>query len=264
MENLNELANVAVLAAKEARNTVKKFIESGFKIDMKGPANLVTEADLAAEKIIVETIKKTYPEHSFLGEEKVKAETNAENLWVIDPIDGTTNFTHDVPVVGISIAFSHKGEVVVGCVLNPFTDDLYLAIKGKGSTLNDKPIKVSSAEKISDSLIATGFYYGLGNDLNVSLDVIKTLIDKECHGIRRMGAASIDLCYVASGKFDAYFELKLNCWDFAAGMLLVREAGGIITNPAGIDLTLNDSQLIASNTSVHPHILAILNERKSS
>ncbi len=250
MNDLNLLTTTLITAATEASKVVKQYIAAGFKIEMKGPANLVTEADLAAEKTIVSHIKKTFPDHSFLGEEKEKADVSAENLWVIDPIDGTTNFTHGVPVVGISIAFSHKGEVLVGCVLNPFTDEMYLAKKGQGSTLNGQTIRVSNANNISEALIATGFYYGLGPKLTSSLNTVQKLIELECHGIRRMGAASIDLCYVARGIFDAYFELKLHPWDFAAGMLLVREAGGEIINLNGGDLTLRDSQLLACNPNL--------------
>jgi myo-inositol-1(or 4)-monophosphatase len=254
MTELNKLKDVAIEAAYAASVEIKKYIANGFEITMKGPANLVTEADLAAEKIIIETIKKTFPDHNFLGEEKAKAELSEPNLWIIDPIDGTTNFAHGVPNVGISIAFSNNSEVLVGCILNPFTDELYVAVKGHGSTLNSNKIIVSKAEKINQSLIATGFYYGLGLHLTTSLDVIKELINQECHGIRRLGAASIDLCFVACGKFDAYFELKLQPWDFAAGMLLVRESGGSVIKFGGKNLELTDQMLIASNGKIGPLI----------
>lgn len=258
MSDLNLIGNSLIKAANEASKVVKEYISSGFQIDMKGPANLVTEADIAAEKTIVSCIKKTFPDHNFLGEEQEKADVNSDNLWIIDPIDGTTNFAHSVPVVGISIAFSHKGQVLAGGVLNPFTDELYFALKNQGATLNDKKISVSYATEINQALVSTGFYYGLGPHLSSSLDIVKKLIELECHGIRRMGAASIDLCYVACGLFDAYFELKLNPWDYAAGMLIIREAGGKIVNMEGNDLELTDSKLLCCNPKLLEKIYPII------
>lgn len=264
MNTFNEHVTTLITASQDAAQLVKKYIEGGFKVEMKGPANLVTEADLAAERCIVETIKKTFPEHSFLGEEQEKADIDAEHLWIIDPIDGTTNFSHGVPVVGISIAYSFRGEVVCGAVLNPFTDELHLAIKGQGATLNGNKIKVSSASQINQALIATGFYYGLGPHLSSSLQIVEDLVTQECHGIRRMGAASIDLCYVARGLYDAYYELKLNPWDFAAGMLLVREAGGQVLNLDGSDLTLQSNKIIATNTALTKDILTTIHRHIST
>ena len=258
MNELIKLSEVGIIAASEASKKIKTFLSEGFKIDMKGPANLVTEADIAAEKIIVESIRETFPHHSFLGEESEKADLDSENLWVIDPIDGTTNFTHGVPVVGISIAFSHKGELLTGCVLNPFTGDLYSAVKGLGATLNENKISVSKAQNITESLIATGFFYGQDDRLADSLQIAKSLIDRKCHGIRRMGAASIDLCYVACGLFDGYYELKLHPWDFAAGTLIVREAGGKVVNVSGENLKLTDEQLIATNGIIESELLDVV------
>ena len=260
IENLNLFENTLITAANAASKLIKNYINNGFKIDSKGPANLVTEADIASERIIVETIRKTFPDHSFLGEEKEKADLDSDNLWIIDPIDGTTNFAHGLPVVGISIAFSRKGEVLVGGVLNPFNDEFYFASKGNGAFLNKKKIKVSYAKEINEALIATGFYYGIGSKLTSSLNVIQKLIDMQCHGIRRMGAASIDLCYVARGINDAYFELKLHPWDFAAGMLLVKEAGGTIVNLKGEDLKLSDIELVATNGLLENKILDVIND----
>lgn len=260
MSNLNEHVLTLKDAALNASKVVKDFINNGFKIEMKGPANLVTEADLAAEKIIVQTIKKKFPNHAFLGEEQEKAKIDAEHLWVIDPIDGTTNFSHGVPVVGISIAYCNKGEVLCGAILNPFTDEFYLALKGEGASLNETPIKVSQKNQINESLIATGFYYGLGPHLSSSLKIVENLVKLECHGIRRMGAASIDLCYVARGLYEAYFELKLNAWDFAAGMLLVREAGGEVVNIEGENLGLEDNKVLATNSLITKDVLRCIRE----
>ncbi len=258
--NLHEIKSCAENAALKAATEILRLHNDGFLINEKGPANLVTEADLLAEKTIIEQIKLQFPTHSFLGEEAAKAAINEDNLWVIDPIDGTNNFAHGIPHIGISIAYCQKGIPVVGVVYQPFSREMFSAIKNEGATLNDRKISVSKAKNISESVIVTGFHYDFGSHITDSLKAIEVLIQKNCHGIRRFGAASMDLCYVACGRFDGYYELKLCPWDFAAGMLIVKEAGGITRNLFGEELTLNDYKLIATNPQIYEELKEILTE----
>lgn len=249
--NLSEVLEVSREAALRASKIILKYSESGFSIDKKSPANLVTEADVLAEKEIISYIKEHYPNHSFLGEETEKSSLNEEHLWVIDPIDGTNNFSHGIPHVGVSIAYCVRGEPQVGVIYQPYTKEMYSAIINEGAYLNEnKKLQVASASSISEAMVVTGFYYDYGPDIAQGLKTIELLIKNECHGVRRFGAASLDLCYVARGICDAYYELRLNAWDFAAGMLIVREAGGVAVNLNGDNLSLNDTKLIVGNRKI--------------
>ncbi len=249
---------VAKIAASRAKEVVMKFARDGFQISQKGPSDLVTEADLASEKIIIETIKEHFPDHSFLGEETLKAEHTANNLWVIDPIDGTTNYAHGVPHCGISIAYYEKNEPLAGVVLNPFTDEMFSALSGGGAFLNDRRLEVSKASELGTSLIVTGFHYELSPMIMHGIKALELLIKENCHGIRRTGAASLDMCFVAAGRFDGYYELRLSPWDFGAGLLIVREAGGIVTNLEGSELSLSDSQVICTNSLISDKLRALV------
>ncbi|HMO18957.1 MAG TPA: inositol monophosphatase family protein [Oligoflexia bacterium] len=247
-------------AAREGAKIVLHYFNHGFQLEEKSPANLVTEADIKTEQVIIEAIKREFPDHEFLGEEGSKASTDAPHLWIIDPIDGTNNFAHGIPHSGISIAYAENGEVLAGVVYQPFSDEMFAASKGCGATLNGKPIKATNVATISQAMVATGFYYDYRPDITWGLKTIELLIKNECHGVRRFGAASLDLCYVASGRFDAYYELRLNAWDFAAGMLIAREAGSKVTNVSGQDLTLKDTQLIAANPNLFNPLKALIEE----
>ena len=244
----------------EALTRAGKIIRSNFgkeqTITKKGEFNLVTEIDKASEKTIVELILKRFPDHSILAEES-PAVTGSGCRWVIDPIDGTTNFAHGFPIVSVSIGFEREGRLEMGGVFDPFRGELFFAERGKGATLNGKPIHVSKAKMLSDSLLATGFPYDRSKNPEDYLDMLRIFLTR-IQGIRRGGSAAIDLCYVACGRFDGYYEMKLSPWDKAGGMMIVEEAGGRLTDFSGIPLTLAGSQNLVTNGLIHEEMLAAL------
>lgn len=250
---------VAIEAAKSAGELIRKYFSEGAKVSFKGQSfDLVTDADLAAEKVIVDSIKKHFPKHAFLGEEAHSDAANSEHLWVIDPIDGTTNFAHGIPHFAVSIAYAEKGEVKAGVVYNPISGDLYIAEKGAGSFRNDKKLAVSKASELDTAVVATGFYYDRGKMTEDTLKAVQEFLMLRVHGIRRFGAASLDLCYIAAGQFDIYFEYRLNPWDFAAGMLIVEEAGGVVGDCYGKKLELISSGILASNGALQDKAVKVL------
>jgi myo-inositol-1(or 4)-monophosphatase len=228
-----ELLAVAVDAAQRAGREIQHQRESqSVSVSFKGARDLVTTADIAAEKIIVETIKSHFPDHSFLAEESHQRLAGVDYttgvFWVIDPIDGTTNYAHGHPHVGVSIGCAVNGEVVAGVVLSPFQNELFTATKGGGAFLNGSPIRVSKTTSVSDALIATGFPYS-----RASIDTVCSRLERTlavCRDVRRLGAASLDICWVACGRLDAFFEETLNSWDGAAGCLIAKEAGGVVAH----------------------------------
>ncbi len=230
--------------------------------EKEGVNNLVTEIDKKSEAYIINRIKTEFPSHSILSEEIGVLETSSDYKWIIDPIDGTINFVHHIPMCCVSIGIEKEGVLIMGAVYNPFVNELFFAEKGGGAFLNDKKIKVSKQEKIEKSCIATGFPYKYINQPNGPLEVFATLIRKGIP-MRRLGSAAIDLCYVASGKFDAFYEHLLYPWDIAAGVLIVSEAGGIVSNfnTKGI-CDIYTHSLIASNTHIYHSLLSIILEQK--
>ncbi|HOW88342.1 MAG TPA: inositol monophosphatase family protein [Candidatus Omnitrophota bacterium] len=244
----------------EALAKAGKIIRSHFgkeqKITKKGEFNLVTEIDKASEKAVVDLILKRFPGHSILAEES-PAVTGSECRWIIDPIDGTTNFAHGFPIVSVSIGFEQNGRLEMGGVLDPTRGELFFAERGKGAFLNGKRIHVSKAKTLTDSLVVTGFPYDRKQDPDHYLSLLRAFLTQvQC--IRRTGSAAIDLCYVACGRFDGYYEMKLNPWDKAAGMLLVEEAGGKLTDFSGNPLTLESVQNLATNGLIHEEMLRSL------
>ncbi len=217
--------------------------------------DLVSDADINAERAIAEIIRNAYPDHSVFGEEENCDSTEAEHLWIIDPLDGTTNFAHGIPHWAVSIAYYHNGVAETAVVFNPIRSDWYTATRGGGAFLNDEPISVCSAKGLNDAVIATGFYYDRGAEMEATLASMNRLFRQQIHGIRRFGAASLDLAMTAAGQFSAYFEYQLGLWDFAAGRLLVEEAGGQVTTCDGSPLPMQKSGLLASNTTLHPLVL---------
>jgi len=244
----------------EALQKAGKIIRSNFgkeqKITKKGEFNLVTEIDKAAEKAIVELVLRHFPDHSILAEES-PAITGSEYRWVIDPIDGTTNFTHGFPIVSVSIGLEKSGQLILGGVFDPFRKELFFAERGQGAFLNGRPIHVSKASTLSESLLATGFPYDRKNNPEDYLDMLRVFLT-QIQGIRRGGSAAIDLCYVACGRFDGYYEMKLSPWDKAAGMMIVEEAGGKLTDFSGTPLTLSGLQNLATNGLIHDEMLRAL------
>ena len=249
------------IAKKAARFAGRVIMEQQGKasISEKAANNLVTEADLSAQETIVEMISSHFPDHSIIAEEQdLEIKSSAPDQWIIDPLDGTNNYAHMIPHFSISIAYARSGRVEAGVVYDPVRNEMFTAIRGGGAYLNGKPIRVSGARSLREAVIATGFYYDRGRIMRKTLSSIEKLFEANIHGIRRFGTASLDLCWVACGRFDAFFEYTLSVWDFAAGMLILEEAGGQCTDQEGIALDLSKSGLAVSNGNFHDDFLAIV------
>jgi myo-inositol-1(or 4)-monophosphatase len=249
------------LAQSAARRAGKIILERQGKIAFleKADNNLVTEADLAAQEVIIKIIQDHFPGHSIIAEEQdISINSGAADLWIIDPLDGTNNFAHTIPHFSISIAYARSGRVVAGAVFDPVRHEMFTASRGKGAFLNGVPIGISEARSLQEAIIATGFYYDRGKMMRKTLNTIEKLFEANIHGIRRFGSAALDLCWVACGRFDAYFEYKLSTWDFAAGMLILEEAGGRCTDQKGSPLNLNSTGIAVSNGKFHNELLNIV------
>ena len=225
----------------------------------KGPKDFVSEVDREAERAIVETIHAAYPDHAILAEEGTSRDKNldAEHVWIIDPLDGTTNFLHGFPQYCVSIAMAHRGVVTQGAIYDPVRNDLFTATRGRGAFLNDRRIRVSRRQHLRDCLIGTGFPFRDGSFLDTYLQMMRTMITHTA-GLRRPGAAALDLAYVAAGSYDGFFEVGLNPWDVAAGSLLVLEAGGLIGDLAGEGDYLHGGQVIAANPKIFSQMVQAL------
>lgn len=222
-------------------------------VEYKGEVDLVTEADRKSEKLIVSRIRQQWPSHDLIGEEGSRTETGSDFRWYIDPLDGTTNFAHGYPVFCVSIALEHKGERIAGVVYDPCRDEMFAAEKGAGSRLNGQAIRVSQVQHLAESLVATGFpSHKRHKNPNIHFYHQITL---RSHGVRRAGSAALDLCCVACGRYDAFWEFNLNPWDTAAGVLLVQEAGGKVTNFASGPFHLSSREVLASNSLIHDELL---------
>lgn len=248
---------VAVDAALAAGHIQKERADSVGEIQYKGEINLVTEIDLLCEQEVISRIQKAFPGHAFLAEESGATAGDADHLWIIDPLDGTVNYAHGYPCYCVSIGYQHKGEVVVGVVYNPCLDELFVAEKGQGATLNGKPIAVSTTIDLKQSLLATGFAYDINESENNNLDHFQNFI-KACQAIRRPGSAAMDLCYTAMGRFEGFWELKLHPWDYAAGWLMIEEAGGQVTRFDGSPFQMGDRSILTSNGHIHPAMVDVL------
>lgn len=259
IDELKKICEVAKQAAMKSGEYALSRLATKKDIDHKSGINdLVTDVDKKCEKIVIDIIKETFPEHSILAEESGE-EHNAEGYtWVIDPIDGTTNYAHGFPVFCTSVGVMAEGRSVVGVVYDPTRDELFHCIKGEGAFLNGDPISVSGAKSVSESLIATGFAYNIERKI-ANLGHFRKML--ECaQAVRRPGAAAIDLCYVASGRMDGFWELGLNPWDTAAGYLLVIEAGGVVTTLDGKDFDVTKPAVLATNGNIHREMQEMLNE----
>ncbi|MFK7691445.1 inositol monophosphatase family protein [Paenibacillus sp. HJGM_3] len=253
---------VAINTAAKAGEWIKLKLGAHAMLDVKSSAqDLVTEVDRGSESLIRNLIRTHFPTHAFLGEEGVGAGANAsvqalkevsgaEYLWIVDPIDGTTNFVHGFPFFSVSIALAHKGEVIVGVIYDPFHDELFVAEKGKGAYLKGKRMQVSGDAKLSDSLIATGFPAGTTSTLPVNMKGLQALAPK-VRNTRVIGSAALHLAYVAAGRLSGFWEIGLNSWDIAAGALLVREAGGEVTDTLGRPYSLPVRHVLATNGRIH-------------
>ncbi|RYY46642.1 MAG: inositol monophosphatase [Chitinophagaceae bacterium] len=238
---------------------LRHFYQGSFKVSNKeGINNLVTEADHAAEKAIIEVIKHSYPDHFILSEETGELKTDSDYKWIIDPIDGTVNFAHGIPLCCVSIGLEKAGELVMGAVYAPILDELYFAQKGMGSYLNENRIHVSEKKALINSCLVTGFPYTYLDVPNGPLSIFEKLIRKGIP-VRRLGSAAIDLCWVAAGRFDGFYEHNLQAWDSAAGSLIVSEAGGKVTDFAGNPYSVYQPQILATNGRMHDELRAVVN-----
>ncbi|OGQ53131.1 MAG: inositol monophosphatase [Deltaproteobacteria bacterium RIFCSPLOWO2_02_FULL_53_8] len=249
----------AVSAALKAGRLLKDNFGGVRSIEYKGAVDLVTEMDRASEDVILQEILKVYPDHGILTEESAEAVSSSPFRWIIDPIDGTTNYAHGFPVFCVSIALEVSGTVVYGCVYNPMLDELFTARKGGGAFLNGRPIHVSSIPHINSSLLATGFPYDIRTSKTTNLEHFAAFA-KRAQAIRRAGSAALDLSYVACGRFDGFWEIKLNPWDVAAAAIIVIEAGGTITDFKGAAFSMHGNECLASNSLIHDEMLGLLSE----
>ncbi len=224
--------------------------------EYKGKTNLVTKTDQQSEEIIISEILNVFPKHGIIAEESERINTESEYQWIIDPLDGTTNFVHGYPSFGISIGILHNDEIICGIVKELPVNKTYSAIKGKGAFCDGKQIHVSDANSLGESLLVTGFGYEHGEKWSANMELFKQFTDIT-HGVRRLGAAAVDLCHVACGNVEGYWEFDIKPWDTAAGVLLVQEAGGIVTKMDGSNYSINNPQILATNGKIHNEMLKI-------
>ena len=256
----DSLLEAAVAASQEAGALLLKYAGAGFHIEYKTPINLVTDADRAAEQCVIDHIKAHFPNHRFLAEERGRLEeAQSPYLWIIDPLDGTTNFAHGYPAYCVSIGLEYEGRCVLGAIFDPSRNELFTAIEHRGAQLNGRAIHVSNTMTLDGSLLVTGFAYDIRETPRNNLDHF-VKFSLKAQGLRRTGSAALDLCYVAAGRFDGFWEVRLNPWDMAAGAVIAREAGGRLTDFSGQDLSIYGQELVASNGQIHEAMLAVLNQ----
>lgn len=251
---------VAVEAARAAGRLLRSELVGSRRIQYKGSStDLVTEMDRAAEALILERLGEAFPDDAVLAEETGFRAGRSDRRWIVDPLDGTTNYVHGLPLFAVSIALESAGHVTLGVVYDPNDDELYVAERGRGATLNDAPLAVSTTAVLDRSLLTTGFPYNIRETPDNNL-VEYASFSLRSRGVRRFGSAVIDLAWVAAGRFDGFWELRLGAWDVAAGALLVQEAGGRVTNLTGGPLSLDAPAVVASNGRIHDAMLAVLRE----
>jgi len=253
---------VAKDAALKAGKMLRENFDEAREVSFKGEINLVTHFDSLSQNLIHKHISSRFPEHDFLAEEGLSREKGAEYHWLIDPLDGTTNFAHKFPVFCISIGLERNGEINLGVVYDPLRNEMFWAESGQGSFLNGKKIRVSSVDDLDKSLIATGFPYDIRESEVNNIDHFNNFAIR-VQAIRRCGSAAMDLCYVACGRFDGFWELKLNPWDVAAGGLIVKEAGGRISDFQDEEYSIYGSETLATNVLIHQQMVDILQLGKS-
>lgn len=258
---MHPMLNVAVKAARRAGQIINRasLDLNLLKVSKKQHNDFVTEVDKAAEAAIIEILRQAYPDHAILAEESGDSGNASEFQWIIDPLDGTTNFIHGFPYYAVSVALAHKGIVTQGVVFDPTRNDLYVASRGGGAYLNERRIRVAQRDRLADALVCTGFPFRSTD----GVDAYQVLFGKmvsACAGLRRPGAAALDLANVAAGRFDGFFEQGLSSWDVAAGALLVTEAGGLVGNYTGDAEFLNGREIVAGNAKQYAQMVSILRE----
>jgi myo-inositol-1(or 4)-monophosphatase len=252
-----QFLDTAVEAALIAGTFQQFRFASVLNVTLKGDKNLVTEVDQESERLIVGRLLSAFPDHSIIAEEGEYPQGNGPFRWIIDPLDGTTNYAHGFPWFCVSIGLESAGELVAGVIYNPLHDELFTATKGGGAFLNGRRLRVSTRAPLQDTLLGTGFPYDCASDPANNFDNF-IAFQKAARGIRRAGAAALDLAYVAAGKLDGFWELKLKPWDVAAGVLLVREAGGTVTSFDGTEYDCCNHRIVASNGLIHEEMIAML------
>jgi len=253
---MHPLLNIAVRAARRAGSIINRAALDGtaLKVRAKRANDFVTQVDSAAEEAIIEIVRKAYPGHGFLAEESGETPGDAEYVWIIDPLDGTTNFIHGFPQYCVSIAVQHRGALAHAVVYDPVKNELFTASKGRGAFLNDRRMRVSKCQKLGDALVGTGFPFKELSRLDLYENQLRNLMQSTA-GVRRAGAAALDLAYVASARLDAFWELGLSAWDMAAGALLIQEAGGLVGDLEGEQRFMESGDICAATPKIFPPLL---------
>ena len=249
-----------IYIAKEAGSIIREGFGKNLEIEYKtNELNLVTQIDMASEKLIKEFINKKYPSHGILAEEGGAENQNAEYVWVIDPLDGTTNFTHGLPIFSVSIGLQKNGETIAGTVYDVMQDIMYSAEKGAGAEANSKKIKVNTRDNLLHSMLVTGFPYNVHENPDKVFERF-VVLSKNVRAVRRLGSAAIDFCYVAQGVFDGFWEVYLNPWDICAGKFIVEEAGGLVTDFSGNPIDIYSKRILCTNSKIHSSLIEVMNK----
>jgi myo-inositol-1(or 4)-monophosphatase len=260
---MSEFLETAIVAARMAGEFMKKRFGQAHRIEKKGEIDLVTDVDRESEEMIRRIIQQRFPDHRFRAEEGTEYSGQSPYLWLVDPLDGTTNYAHGFPFFCVSIALMKENEIVAGCVYNPIILELFTAEKGAGAFLNGSKISVSQTDTLGDSFLATGFPYDIRDSKETNLREFADFA-VSARAIRRAGSAALDLAYVACGRFDGYWEMKLSPWDISAGILLVEEAGGHVSDWLGQKYEINQGIILASNGKIHEQMARILAKARNS
>ena len=256
---MHPMLNIAIQAARNAAKIIVRYVDrlDSIEVNEKNRNDFVTQVDHLSEQEIIATLQKSYPSHAFLAEESGKITGNEDFIWIIDPLDGTTNFIHGFPQFAISIALQQRGKLEVAVVYDPLRQELFTAARGEGAQLNHRKIRVSACKKLSDALIGTGFPFKKSDYFPLYLRTFEAVFPQTA-GVRRAGAAALDLAYVAAGRLDGFWEMALKEWDMAAGILLIQEAGGLVGDFQDKDNYLENGNVIAGNPKIYKYLLEIV------
>jgi myo-inositol-1(or 4)-monophosphatase len=252
-----EYLDFCIDLARAAGNVLKHYMDREKHVELKGRANLVTIADKESEALVIRRIRERYPDHQILAEESGASGTAGEGKWIIDPLDGTTNFAHQYPFFCVSIGFEFRGDVLCGAVYDPCRDEMFSGARGLGSFLNGSRLRVSEVEKLGSALLLTGFPYGVRTKIRTAMSQFEAFI-VESQAVRRGGSAALDLCYTALGRCDGFWEMDLQAWDTAAGLVILEEAGGRVTDFSGTPYSVYGKEIVASNGKIHDEMAAVL------
>jgi myo-inositol-1(or 4)-monophosphatase len=264
MMTLHQMQPLVVAIAREA-GAIIQSMRAGVSVEQKASNNLVTAADLRAQEHIVQQLRTHFPTHHILAEEgEMEAAFDATDLWIIDPLDGTNNYAHGIPQYAVSIAYARGGQTQLGVVLDVCRGELFTARRAEGAWLNEIPLRVSTPTALTESIIATGFHYDRGKIMRRTLRSLQSLFEHNIRGMRRMGAAALDICWVGAGRFDGYFEYRLSPWDYAAAALIAQEAGALLAGPSGHPFTLASQGMICAGAGIFKHLVDIVGDGQRS